>query len=315
MSDGTALRLVFAGTPEFAVPHLQALLDSPHQVAAAYTQPDRPAGRGRKIVASPLKALARAAGIAVQQPADWNAAETRATLQALAPDLMVVVAYGVLLPAAVLTIPRFGCINVHASLLPRWRGAAPIQRAVEAGDRRSGISIMQIEEGLDSGPVLATATQDIGEQTSGGDLQRQLLQLGPALLLRVLDDLQGYLARARPQPEGATYAHKVSRADALLDWNAPAPVLHRKILAFNPVPTAWTLLQGQPLKIWQASPCAGAGPAGEVLPSERGELVVACGEGALRLQRLQLSGGKAMASADLLNARRHQFEPGTRLGE
>ncbi|MCY4428320.1 MAG: methionyl-tRNA formyltransferase [Halieaceae bacterium] len=314
MQAGSALRLVFAGTPEFAVPHLQALLASRHRVCAVFTQPGRPSGRGRKVVPSPVQQVADAAGIPVKQPSSLKQEEIQADLLGLAPDLMVVVAYGLILPPEVLEIPRWGCINVHASLLPRWRGAAPIQRALEAGDSHSGVSIMQMETGLDTGPVLASAVQAIAENTTGGELQRQLMALGPDLLLQVLDDLEACQLGAQRQPEGATYAHKINRVDALLDWNANALSLHRKILAFNPVPTAWTLLAGQPLKVWQAEPCAGSGPAGEILHCSKAGIVAACGEGALRLQRLQLSGGKPLASAELLNARRDQFKPGLLLG-
>ncbi len=308
------LRLVFAGTPEFAAVHLQALVDSEHEVCAVYTQPDRRAGRSKKLLASPVKQRAQSAGIDVRQPPSLKEPERQKELAALSPDLLVVVAYGLILPQEVLDIPRLSCINVHASLLPRWRGAAPIQRAIEAGDSRSGITIMEMDAGLDTGPMLATRQLDIAPGTTSGELHDQLLGLGPALLLDVLDNFDRLNAGATPQPAGASYAHKIEKVAAKLDWQQSAAKLHRKILAFNPVPVAWTTLDGDPVRIWAADICEHAGPAGEILQCDANGMVVACGTGALALQRLQLAGGKPLDVRGLLNARRDQFAAGTVLG-
>lgn len=314
MSARKPLRLVFAGTPAFAATHLQALIEAGHDVIAVYTQPDRRAGRGKKLVTGPVKTLALEHTIPVAQPASLKAEEQRQELELLNADVLVVVAYGLILPQSILDTPRLGCINVHASLLPRWRGAAPIQRAIEAGDHSTGISIMEMEAGLDTGPVLATISTEIGDNTTSGQLQDRLGALGPDLLLEVLNDLEGHLSKAEIQGEGATYAHKIERADAELDWQLDAAELQRKIQAFNPAPGAWSSLAGEPVKIWQAQACPGDGAAGQILSAEKTGIVVACGQSALALQRLQLPGGKALAAADILNSRRDQFLPGTQLG-
>jgi methionyl-tRNA formyltransferase len=309
------LRLVFAGTPDFAALHLDALLGSSHQLLAAYTQPDRPAGRGKKLKPSPVKTLALANEVQVHQPISLRDATAQAELKALQPDLLVVVAYGLILPQAVLDIPSRGCLNVHASLLPRWRGAAPIQRAIEAGDEESGITIMQMDAGLDTGDMLASCQLPIAGDTSAASLHDQLAAAGAPLLIQVLDALAEYQAHASPQPEtGATYAHKIEKAEAQLDWSQSAQTLLRKILAFNPFPIAWTLLGDDRLKIWNASCCEGQGKAGEILQRDAQGVVVACGDGALRLQQLQLPGGRPMAAAELLKARAERFAIGVRLG-
>ena len=318
MPDSCApLRLVFAGTPEFAAAHLQALIDSPHQLIAVYTQPDRPAGRGKKLTASPVKRLAQAASIPVHQPASLRQAEAQREMAELKPDALIVVAYGLLLPQAVLDIPRFGCINVHASLLPRWRGAAPIQRVIEAGDKRSGVTIMQMDIGLDTGPMLETTELPVTANMTAGELHDALLQAGTGALVNVLNDLPQKLAQARTQDDALTcYAHKIEKAEAELDWSLAANTLHRKILAFNPFPVCWTLLQQQRLKVWAAelSPESTGALAGEIVACDSAGITVACGEGSLRLTQLQLAGGKPLAVSQLLLARSNMFAVGERLG-
>jgi methionyl-tRNA formyltransferase len=315
MPKTPALRLVFAGTPEFAARHLSALLDSHHEILAVYTQPDRPAGRGKKLTASPVKELALSSEVSVYQPHSLRDPVPQAELADLHADVLVVVAYGLILPQAVLDSPRLGCINVHASLLPRWRGAAPVQRAIEAGDSHSGITIMQMDAGLDTGPMLAQVETTITESTTAGTLHDQLAELGPPLLLEVLADLPGYLAGAQTQTEDAvTYAHKLDKAEASIDWSQDAWVIRRRILAFNPFPVCWTSLDGARLKIWDAQAGEGSGRAGEIISASAAGLTVACGTGSICLTRLQLPGGKALATTDLLNARREMFSPGRILG-
>jgi methionyl-tRNA formyltransferase len=300
-------RLIFAGTPRFAVPSLQALLDAGYAVEAAYTQPDRPAGRGRQLRASPLKTCARAAGIPVLQPATLRDSAAQAELAALRPDLLVVAAYGLILPPAVLAIPRLGCVNVHASLLPRWRGAAPIHRALLAGDAATGISLMQMDAGLDTGPVLVRAVYPIPRGMTGGELYERLAALGAETLLAALPDLLASRLTPEPQDESqATCAPKLEKADLELDWNRPALELERRVLALNPCPVARTGLDGQALRIWraQAEPEPAADPPGTVLREDRKGVVVACGSGVLRLTELQLPGGRPLPVAAFLNAHR-----------
>ncbi|MBV64723.1 MAG: methionyl-tRNA formyltransferase, partial [Halomonas sp.] len=248
------LRVVFAGTPDFAASSLAAVLDSEHEVVAVYTQPDRPAGRGRKLTPSPVKQLAQEHGLPVVQPASLKDADDQAELAALNADVMVVVAYGLLLPQAVLDTPRLGCINVHASLLPRWRGAAPIQRAIEAGDSVSGVTIMQMDAGLDTGAMLYEVRTPITSRTTGGDLHDRLAIQGANALIHVLDNLDNGSLEATPQPEeGVTYAAKLSKAEAELDFSQPAEQLARKIRAFNPWPVAWCPLGNDRLRLLMAS--------------------------------------------------------------
>ena len=301
-------RLVFAGTPEFAVPCLDALLASGHEVCAVYTQPDRPAGRGRALAASPVKQRALAAGIEVRQPRTLRDAEAQAALAALAPELMVVVAYGLILPQAVLDTPRLGCVNVHASLLPRWRGAAPIQRTLLAGDAETGVTLMQMEAGLDTGPMLAHAALPIAPGQSGGELHDALSALGARLLAAHLDALlAGQLSGTAQDDALACYAAKLDKAEAELDWSQPAIALERRVRAFNPWPVAQTTLaDGSVLRLWRAIALdapADASP-GQVLAESRDGIDIACGEGRLRLLELQLPGRKPLAAADFLNSRR-----------
>ncbi|TXS94287.1 methionyl-tRNA formyltransferase [Parahaliea maris] len=311
------MRLIFAGTPEFAALHLDALLDSPHEVVAVYTQPDRPAGRGKKLQASPVKQRAEQAGLPVLQPVSLRDADAQQTLAELDADVMIVVAYGLILPQAVLDAPRLGCLNVHASLLPRWRGAAPIQRAIEAGDRETGVTIMQMDAGLDTGAMLATARCTISDETTAASLHDELAALGAPCLLRVLGDLPAYQAGAQVQDDSlANYASKILKPEALLDWQLPAHVLDRRVRAFNPFPVCFSEIGGQRCKIWRARARGSHHNAvpGTILQSDREGIRVACGEGSLCLRVLQLPGGKALEAESLLNARGELFAPGARFG-
>ena len=301
------MKIVFAGTPDFAVPSLRAAAQR-NEVVAVYTQPDRPAGRGRGLSPSPVKLEAVARGIPVLQPESLKSPEAQETLRRLAPDLMIVVAYGLILPRAVLDIPTYGCWNVHASLLPRWRGAAPIQRAIEAGDAETGVCLMQMEAGLDTGPVLLEQRLQIGAEETGGQLHDRLSELGAQTLADGLGLLRaGIRPVPRPQPEhGVTYAHKLDKAQARLDWQLPAEQLARRVRAFNPWPVAEAQLAGERLRIHGAVAVAQAHQAvpGTLLAASRQGLDVACGEGVLRLRVVQREGGKAITAADYLNARR-----------
>jgi methionyl-tRNA formyltransferase len=310
-----ALRLVFAGTPEFAAEHLKALLASQHQIVAVYTQPDRPAGRGQKLMPSPVKQLALEHNIAVLQPPTLRDPAAQTELASLNADLMVVVAYGLILPQVVLDTPRLGCINSHASLLPRWRGAAPIQRAVQAGDAESGVTVMQMEAGLDTGPMLLKVSTAISSDDTGGSLHDRLAELGPPAVLQAIEGLAAGTLHGEVQNNDlATYAHKLNKDEARLDWSRPAVELERLIRAFNPWPICHSTLNGEALKVLTAQPTEGHGAPGEILHASRDGLVVACGDSALRLTRLQLPGGKALNFADLFNSRREQFAVGTVLG-
>ncbi|WP_110666412.1 methionyl-tRNA formyltransferase [Salinicola halophilus] len=324
MSDRSdALRIVFAGTPDFAAESLAALLASRHRVVGVYTQPDRPAGRGRKLTPSPVKRLALEHGLPVEQPETLKDEDARARLAAFEADVMVVVAYGLLLPQAVLEIPRLGCLNVHASLLPRWRGAAPIQRAIEVGDTETGITLMQMDAGLDTGASLVTARTPIEADTTGGSLHDTLAALGGRTLVDGLDALSEGRLTPTPQPDaGVTYAAKLSKAEAELDFSRPAAELASRVRAFNPWPVAWTRLDGETLRVWLAEPEASVVTS---QPSEPGTLLapagdalrVACGEtgsDVLRVTRLQLPGGKPLPARDLLNANHPRLAPGQRFG-
>ncbi|MEP1471374.1 MAG: methionyl-tRNA formyltransferase [Halieaceae bacterium] len=310
----TALRILFAGTPEFSARHLQALLASEHEIVAVYTQPDRPAGRGKKLQASPVKQLAETAGIPVEQPASLRDEEVQQTLANYAADVMVVVAYGLILPQAVLDTPALGCLNVHASLLPRWRGAAPIQRAIEAGDPQTGVTIMQMDAGLDTGAMLATAERAIAAETTSADMLEELAESGPAALLAVLADLPQYQSKAITQDdELATYAEKIQKIEGLLDWSLSAEELRRKVCAFNPFPVCYSLLAGERVKIWNARALddtnAQAAP-GTIVSADREGIAVSCGTGALLITQLQLPGGKSLPTEAMLNSRRDQFAIG-----
>jgi methionyl-tRNA formyltransferase len=298
------MRIIFAGTPEFAVPTLKMLLASGHEVCAVYTQPDRPAGRGRKLQPSPVKEASLAAGIPVLQPDSLKSAEAVAQLTAFQPDLMVVVAYGMILPQAVLDIPKHGCLNVHASLLPRWRGAAPIQRALMAGDAETGVTIMRIALKLDAGDMLHKKTIAIGAEDTAGDLHDKLAALGPLALEKVLREVEAGTVQAEPQDEAlVTYAAKLEKSEAVLDWTKPAGELDRQVRGLNPWPVAQTLYHGEALRIWHAQPIlepAGVEP-GRVNGAQR-HLDVSTGHGWLRLLEVQLPGGKRMPAQAFLNA-------------
>jgi methionyl-tRNA formyltransferase len=310
------LRIVFAGTPEFSVPALNALHSAGHDLVAVYTQPDRPAGRGRELRAGPVKRRARELGLRVEQPATLRAREAVATLASFGADLMVVVAYGLILPQAILDLPRLGCLNIHASLLPRWRGAAPIHRAILAGDALTGITIMKMDAGLDTGPLLLVRRTGIGPEEIAGALHNRLAALGAeAIVEAVAGWADGRLAPVAQPAEGVTYAPKISKEEASIDWSRPAIEIARQVRAFNPWPVAETRWLGRQLRVWEAVPLAsaddvGRGPGGTVAGSEpgrvaetgRGRLVVATGEGLLELCRLQLAGRNAMPAAEFLNA-------------
>jgi methionyl-tRNA formyltransferase len=306
------MKIVFAGTPAFALPSLQALVAAGHTLAAVYTQPDRPAGRGRKLTPSPIKQYALEHGLIVRQPTTLRGGE--AELAALAPDVMIVVAYGLLLPPAVLAVPMRGCLNVHASLLPRWRGAAPIARAIEAGDRETGVAIMQMEAGLDTGPVLLERRTPILETDTSAALEPRLAQLGAAALTEALAAIDRLVPRAQGNA-GACYAAKLNKAEAVIDWTQPAAVLHRKIRAFNPWPVASTTLNGEVMRLWDVGALphtSAAGAAGTVVSADAAGLYVQTGDGVLCLTLLQAPGGRALPVRDFLNGMR--LAPGDRLG-
>ncbi len=307
-----ALRVVFAGTPEFAVPCLRAAARA-GDVVAVYTQPDRPAGRGRQVTPSPVKLEAVTRGVTVMQPEDFKTSYARDALRDFAPDLMIVVAYGLILPQAVLDIPKYGCWNVHASLLPRWRGAAPIQRAIEAGDTRSGVCLMQMEKGLDTGPVLLSLETPVTEADTGGTLHDRLAALGAEI---VEDGLKLLRAGIRPMPQGqatdgVTYAHKIDKAEARLDWHHSAVRLANKVRAFHPWPVCVAEVAGERLRVHaaQALPLGHQVAPGTVLAATRAGLDIACGDGALRLVNVQREGGRVISAADYLNARAQLKSP------
>ncbi|MGC3981598.1 MAG: methionyl-tRNA formyltransferase [Steroidobacteraceae bacterium] len=301
----TSLRIVYAGTPDFAVPALQALRASAHQVVAVYTQPDRPAGRGRVLTASPVKACAQTHGIAVEQPVNFRDPASVEQLRSYAPDVMVVAAYGLILPQVVLDTPRYGCINIHGSLLPRWRGAAPIQRAILAGDAQTGITIMRMEAGLDTGPMIEKQGFAIDAEDTAASVHDRLASLGAILLLQTLADLPVALAKTQVQPEaGVTYAKKLSKEEAALDWSLPAAQLDRQVRAFNPWPIAETRLHGEQLRVWRANALAAthAAAPGTVVKADVTGIQVACGEGVLNITQLQQSGRKTVAAADFIKS-------------
>jgi methionyl-tRNA formyltransferase len=309
------MRIIFAGTPEFAAETLQALLTTEHEICAVYTQPDRPAGRGRKITASPVKQVALANQIAVEQPLNFKSDEAKQVLADYRADLMIVVAYGLLLPQVVLDTPRLGCINIHASLLPRWRGAAPIQRAILAGDTKTGVCIMQMEAGLDTGPVIASNRCEIADTDTAQILHDRLAQLGASTLLSCLDDIESLQKNAQPQDHNASnYAKKLLKQEAEINWQQSAAAINRQINAFNPWPVAQTKWQDNVFRIWAAELVQQTGPtkAGEVINVSRNGIEIGTGDGILRLTQIQLPGKKAMAVADFLNA--NNIEVGECLG-
>jgi methionyl-tRNA formyltransferase len=295
------LKLIFAGTPAFAARVLQSLLSSRHRVAAVLTQPDRPAGRGLGTGVSPVKQLALSHGLAVLQPASLRDAAAQSAIAALEPEVIVVAAYGLILPEPILHMPRLGCVNVHASLLPRWRGAAPIQRVLLAGDARTGISIMQMNAGLDTGPVLMQEPCAIAGDDTAGTLHDRLAGLGARLCVEALDALEAGALVASPQrDEDATYAQKIRKEETRIDWRRSAASLQRQVRAFNPTPGAGATLRGAELKLWSCSVARGEGAPGEVLRASGAGIVVACGEGAIEVTELQRAGGRRLGAADFL---------------
>ena len=311
------LNIIFAGTPDFAAQHLQALIDSPHNVIAVYTQPDKPAGRGKKLQASPVKQLAEQHQIPVYQPKSLRKPETQAELTALHADVMVVVAYGLILPQAVLDAPTYGCLNVHGSLLPRWRGAAPIQRAIWAGDKQTGVTIMQMDAGLDTGDMLHKVFCDIDLQDTSADLYHKLAEIAPKALIEVLNHLTDGTFIAEPQDDTqSNYAEKLSKEEAKLDWQLSAAQLERNIRAFNPWPMAYLQLtdeQGNPqtLKVYQATvlPSVSQTP-GTIISADKNGIQIATAHGVLNLLQLQPAGKKPMSAQDLLNGRADWFAVG-----
>jgi len=314
------LKLGFAGTPPFAVPALDALARSAHRIVAVFTQPDRPAGRGQVTHLGAVKQRALELGIPVHQPRSFKTPDAEAALRGLDLDALVVAAYGLILPPGALAAPTLGCFNIHASLLPRWRGAAPIQRALLAGDRFTGITIMRMEAGLDTGPMLAVRSLDIGTRETGGTLHDRLAGLGGELIVETLDAVANGVAREQPQPEvGVTYAEKINKADAVIDWRNDAERVLRQVRAFNPWPIAQTLLDGAQLRVWEAelappafgaatsieaAATTGAPAPGTVLEASNDGIDVACGRGALRILRLQLAGRKPLAAREFIRAQR-----------
>jgi methionyl-tRNA formyltransferase len=308
------LRIAFAGTPQFALPALRALLSSPHRVVGVLTQPDRPAGRGRELRASPVKLLALGAGLPLAQPTTLKTPESRVELAAWAPDILVVVAYGLILPSPVLELPRLGCVNIHGSLLPRWRGAAPIQRAILAGDAETGVTIMRLDAGLDTGPTLLERRHPIGTHDTAGDLHEVLAELGAAALMEALDGLAAGTLHAMPQPAGATYAPKLEKAEACIDWKLPALEIDRRVRAFNPWPVAETQFAGETLRVLRAhvaGPAATEAAPGTLLGLADDGLHVACGAGVLAVSELQRAGKRPVSARDFANAVRLD---GTRFG-
>jgi len=315
-----SLKIIFAGTPEFAAAHLNALLKTEHQVIAVYTQPDRPAGRGKKLTASPVKEIALTHNIPVYQPLNFKAEEAQNEFKQLQADLMVVVAYGLILPKMILDAPRLGCINVHASILPRWRGAAPIQRAIEAGDAKTGVTIMQMDVGLDTGDMLLKTECEITADDTGGSLHDKLIAIGTPALIQTLDLIEAHNIQPQKQPEaGVTYASKLNKEEAALNWNLSAEVLERKIRAFNPFPVAHSKISGarddQRFRAWRASVVNehSSQSPGSIFRIDTDGLYVRCHNSSLRLEELQLAGKKTMSVAEILRGHPDLFQQGDQL--
>lgn len=309
----TPLRLVFAGTPDFAARHLEHLIATPNELVAVMTQPDRPAGRGKRLQPSPVKNIALEAGLPIWQPETLKSTEARETLTSFAIDLLIVVAYGLILPANILTVPKLGCLNVHASLLPRWRGAAPVQRAIEAGDAETGVSIMAMEPGLDTGPVLTSRRLAIRDDHSSGLLLSELATIGAEALSDSLNHIEVLISSAEPQRhDRATYAHKIDKTEGDLNWGASAEELARRIRAFQPQPGCYTHLDDHRIKILTADAAPGGAPerAGEILSADERGVRVNCGEGVLVITEAQLPGATPQPVAALINGHRELFRAG-----
>ncbi|SFO02140.1 methionyl-tRNA formyltransferase [Xenorhabdus japonica] len=314
MSD--SLRIIFAGTPDFAARHLAALLNSQHQVVGVLTRPDKPAGRGKKLTPSPVKVLAEKHDIPVFQPKTLRTEESQQWVMAQQPDIMIVVAYGLILPQAALDIPRLGCLNVHGSLLPRWRGAAPIQRSIWAGDQETGVTIMQMDAGLDTGDMLLKAICPITNEDTSASLYEKLADIGPGTLLNTLS----LITSGKCQPEIqddilATYAEKLNKDEAKIDWNLPAAQIERCVRAFNPWPMSFFLIDDQPVKIWQTEAIKEqtTHAPGTVISADKKGIQIATADGILNITQLQPPGKKAMSAADLLNSKREWFTPGSKI--
>lgn len=307
------MKIIFAGTPDFAATHLQALI-SQHEVVAVYTQPDRPAGRGKKLNASPVKLLAEQNNLPIYQPQSLKDPEQQTILANLQADIMVVVAYGLILPQVVLDAPRLGCINVHGSILPRWRGAAPIQRAIEASDKETGVTIMQMDAGLDTGAMLTITRCPIEPSETSGSLYDKLAALGAPALLSTLDKLKAGTAVAVAQDNGqSTYAKKIDKAEALIDWSQPAIIIDQRIRAFSPFPAAYTEIEGLRVKIWAAQTSTQQlGTPGEIVAADDNGLLVGCGQGSLLLTEIQLAGKSRMPVSEILRSRVELFATGKR---
>ncbi|KPH56993.1 methionyl-tRNA formyltransferase [Pseudoalteromonas porphyrae] len=310
------LRIIFAGTPDFAARHLQALIDSEHQIVGVYSQPDRPAGRGKKLKASEVKELALAHELPVFQPSSLKSDDALTELNNLNADIMIVVAYGLLLPKAILDAPRLGCLNVHGSILPRWRGAAPIQRAIWAGDTETGVTIMQMDEGLDTGDMLHISRCPIDATETSASLYNKLADLGPSALINTITQLaNGEITPQVQDDELANYAKKLSKEEANIDWTMDAAQIERNIRSFNPWPVCFTQMGENTVKVYQANVVEQTGPTGTVLQSDKHGIVIACGTNALNITQVQPQGKKPMAITDFLNGRADWVTPGTILGE
>lgn len=331
MNHSTGLRVIFAGTPEFSMHHLNALVQSRHQVIAVYTQPDRPAGRGKKLTASPVKKLAQEHEIPIYQPTSLKDETEQQKLVSLQADIMVVVAYGLILPKTILEAPKYGCINVHASLLPRWRGAAPIQRAIAAGDTHTGVTIMQMDEGLDTGDMLLKTECPIHKNDNAGIVHDRLIEAGCESLIHALEGIQsGTILGTRQDDSLSNYAPKISKDDARIDWTQSAEEIDCLIRAFNPFPVTHTQLDDKTIRIWQAHPLpdsqassiltdadtdiSGVKP-GTIVKSESQGIIVACGKGHLVISQMQLPGKKALPVSTILNGYQHLFASGKQLGQ
>jgi methionyl-tRNA formyltransferase len=313
------VKIVFAGTPDFAAVHLQALIDcGQHEIAAVYTQPDRPAGRGKKLTASPVKQLACDNGLNIYQPTSLKDADAQQQLASLDADLMIVVAYGLILPQAVLDTPRLGCINVHGSLLPKWRGAAPIQRAIEAGDKETGICIMQMEAGLDTGPVISVARCAIDDQDTSGSIYQKLSELGAPTLLAAVEKINSGVAVAEQQDDSqSTYASKIDKTEALIDWSKSAEEISRRVRAFNPFPATFSHIGGDRVKIWGASTTDKNSDksAGTIIDASPEGILVQTGKGELLITEIQLAGKSKMPVSELLKSKAELFAAGQSFGQ
>lgn len=313
--SGKKLRVIFAGTPEFAAKHLEALLEQNYNVIACYTQPDRPSGRGKKLQPSAVKQVALDNNIPICQPLSLKNDDAQAELENWNADLMIVVAYGLLLPKAALETPKYGCINVHGSILPKWRGAAPIQRSVLAGDAETGVTVMQMDIGLDTGDMLLIKTCPIDSHDTSGSIYAKLAEIGPDSLLETVEQIAaGSVIAEKQDDELATYAHKLTKQEAEIDWSESAQVIDQKVRGYQPWPVAYTKIQNNAVKIWQVEQVETSNkPAGEIILASKSGILVSTGDGAINILQLQPPGKKAMSAADFLNGRQDWVTPGTNL--